>query len=434
MLALPAPAAALEQKLTAADGAAGDLLGFSVAIDGDTAVVGAPQDGGRGAVYIFVRSGDSWAQTAKLTASDGAAGDFLGDSVAIDGDTIVAGTSRDDIGANVNQGSAYTFARTGPAARTETAKLTASDGAAFDGLGNSVAIDGDTIVAGAFGDDVGANENQGSAYTFARTGGDRTQTAKLTASDGAAGDNLGASVAIDGDTIVAGALGDDVGANVNQGSASVFFAANRAPTVRDDSYTTREDRTLSVPAPGVLANDSDPEGQGLRAVLVRTTAHGRLTLRADGSFTYTPDRDYSGPDSFAYRVRDPRGARSNVAMVRITVTAVADAPACTITGTAGNDVIRGTAGRDVICAGSGNDVVSGGGGADIVRGGSGNDVLRGGDGEDRLIGGPGRDVLYGNRGADTLNTQDARRGNDVARGGAGSDSCATDRRDVRSSC
>ncbi len=226
--ALPAPAAALEQKLIASDGAAGDLLGQSVAIDGDTAVVGAPDaNGERGAVYVYQRAGNGWAQTAKLSASD-AGFDFLGDSVAIEGDTIVAGAPG---GTFANKGSVYTFARAGAAARTETAKLTASDGAAGDVLGGSVAIDGDTIVAGAAGDEVGANATQGSVYTFARAGAAaRTETAKLTASDGAAGDALGGSVAIDGDTIVASAPGDDVGANTNQGSASIFGDGGPAPT------------------------------------------------------------------------------------------------------------------------------------------------------------------------------------------------------------
>ena len=89
---------------------------------------------------------------------------------------------------------------------------------------------------------------------------------------------------------------------------------------------------------------------------------------------------------------------------------------CTMTGTAGNDIIRGTPGADVICAGPGNDTVYGRGGKDIIRGGSANDIL------------------YGNGAADSLHTQDAGRGNDVARGGAGADSCTTDPRDVRSSC
>jgi len=227
LLAVPVGAQAAEQRLVATDGAGSHTFGVSVAVDGDTAVVGAPNaDDFRGAVYVFTRSGDSWTQTAKLTASDGAGGDSLGVSVAVDGDTIVAG-------ANTLQGSVYTFARTG-GDRTQTAKLTASDGAAADQLGSSVAVDGDTIVAGAYLDDFGANGNQGSVYTFARTGGDRTQAAKLTASDGATGDNLGSSVAVDGDTIVAGANGDAVGANGDQGSVYTFARAggDRTQTAR----------------------------------------------------------------------------------------------------------------------------------------------------------------------------------------------------------
>ncbi|MDQ4081940.1 MAG: FG-GAP repeat protein, partial [Actinomycetota bacterium] len=239
-----APAAALEQKLIAADGIAEARLGRSVAIEGDTAVVGAPFANGKGAVYVFARSGDAWTQTAKLTASDGAAGDRLGDSVAIEGDTIVAGAPNDDITqggkpfpfpvVKEDQGSVYAFARTGAAARTETAKLTATDGAAGDVLGFSVAIDGDTIVAGARDDDVGTNAGQGSAYAFSRTGtAARTETAKLTATDGAERDRLGFSVAIEGDTIVAGAPGEDLG--TKEGSAYTFGrtgAAARTETAR----------------------------------------------------------------------------------------------------------------------------------------------------------------------------------------------------------
>ena len=223
-LAVASPAAALDQKLTAADGAAGATLGLSVAVDGDTLVLGAPGDaGGRGSVYVFQRSGDSWTQSAKLTATDGAPGDALGSSVAIDGDTIVAGAPDSDIGSNVNEGAAYTFARTGSPARTETAKLTATEAAAGITFGSSVAIQGDTIVVGVPFDAVGTNADRGSVYTFARTGAaTRTEAAKLTTSDGAGGDALGTSVAIDADMIVAGAPDSDIGANANQGSVYTF--------------------------------------------------------------------------------------------------------------------------------------------------------------------------------------------------------------------
>jgi MYXO-CTERM domain-containing protein len=225
-------------KLTASDGAAGDLFGISVGVSGDTVVVGAfLHDIGanlnQGSAYVFVKPGGGWAgaltETAKLTASDGAGGDRFGGSVAVSGDTVVVGALLDDIGANTNQGSAYVFVKPGggwAGALTETAKLTASDGAAGDRFGGSVAVSGDTVVVGALLDDIGANSDQGSAYVFVKPGGGWTTTstfnAKLTASDGAASDNFGFSVAVSGDTVVVGAFADDIGANADQGSAYVL--------------------------------------------------------------------------------------------------------------------------------------------------------------------------------------------------------------------
>ncbi|MEW5928318.1 MAG: Ig-like domain-containing protein [Gemmatimonadota bacterium] len=102
-------------------------------------------------------------------------------------------------------------------------------------------------------------------------------------------------------------------------------AVNDAPTAVDDAYSTDEDVALNVAAPGVLANDTDPEGNPLTAVLVTGPAHGTLTLNADGSFTYTPAANYNGPDQFTYKANDGT-ADSNVATVSITVSGVAEAP------------------------------------------------------------------------------------------------------------
>ena len=219
-------------RLTASDGAAGERFGRSVAVFGDTVVVGAQEDNigansRQGSAYVFVEPAGGWAsgtETAKLTASDGAADDRFG-SVAVSGDTVVVGASFDDIGAKSRQGSAYVFVEPGGswASGTETAKLTAADGEVNDFFGNSVAVSGDTVVVGAFGDDIGANVNQGSAYVFVKpVGGWVTGTeTRLTAADEGTGDNVGSSVAVSGDTVVVGASGGD-GANVNQGSAYVF--------------------------------------------------------------------------------------------------------------------------------------------------------------------------------------------------------------------
>jgi hypothetical protein len=215
-----------QAKLTAGDGAGGDQFGISVAVSGDTSVVGALGDDigantGQGSAYVFTRSGTTWSQEAKLTAGDGAASDGFGWSVALSGDTAVVGAFLDDIGVNIEQGSAYVFTRNGTTWSQE-AKLTAGDGAAGDQFGYSVALSGDTALVGAFGDDIGANASQGSAYVFTRSGTTWSQQAKLTAGDGAASDRFGSSVAVSGDTAVVGVAADDIGANSNQGSAYVF--------------------------------------------------------------------------------------------------------------------------------------------------------------------------------------------------------------------
>ena len=217
-------------KLTASDGAAGDNFGQSVAIVGDTLVVGA--SGGKGSAYVFIEpSVGGWATTssyvAKLTASDGADGDDFGFSVSISGDTIVVGAYQDD------DGSAYVFVKPGGAWKdmTETAKLTA-EGSRSLNFGISVAISGDTVVAGAnwAGSASTGNFGQGAAYVFVKPSSGWATTnafdAKLTASDGVGGylneDHFGRSVAISGNTIVVGTDSDDIGGNKDQGSAYVF--------------------------------------------------------------------------------------------------------------------------------------------------------------------------------------------------------------------
>ena len=173
-----------------------------------------------GILCLCLGSGVAMAQTpqAKLTASDGAAGDNFGVGVAISGDTLVVGAFADDAGA----GSAYVYTRTG-GVWTQQAKLTAADGAAGDLFGISVAVSGDTAVVGAYGDDATAL-NSGSAYVFLRTGEVWTQQPRLTAADGADEDQFGISVAVSGDTAVVGAYGDDATA-INSGSAYVYVGA-----------------------------------------------------------------------------------------------------------------------------------------------------------------------------------------------------------------
>jgi hypothetical protein len=221
------PIVATQQaKLTASDGAKDDELGISVAIDGQTAVAGAyykdgPAGAHQGAAYVFVASGGTWTQQAKLMAADGAADDELGWSVAVSGDTAVAGAFYKDGPAGVHQGAAYVFVRDGTA-WTQQAKLMPADAAANDDFGWSVAVSGDTAVVGAYAKVGAAGAAQGAAYVFVRSGTAWTQQAKLTARDPAANDTFGYAVAISGDTIVVGADGKRGSAGSQQGAAYVF--------------------------------------------------------------------------------------------------------------------------------------------------------------------------------------------------------------------
>src|SRR6266498_3008445 len=210
-----------QQKLLASDAAAGALFGISLAISGETVVVGAPGDDSRGSAYVFARNGGVWSQQQKLLASDAAVGDAFGASVAISGETVVVGAIGDDGAAGRDQGSAYVFARSG-GVWTQQQKLEASDAAANDLFGLSVAISGETDVVGAPLDAGAAGNSQGSAYVFARSGGVWSQQQKLEASDAALGDQFGFSVAVSGGTVVVGAHDDSGAAGRLQGSAYVF--------------------------------------------------------------------------------------------------------------------------------------------------------------------------------------------------------------------
>ena len=209
-------------KLTASDGAANDIFGMSVSISGNTVAVGADSvNSQQGAAYVFTQSGSTWTQTAELTASDGAAGDLFGVSISISGAALVVGANWATVGANDAQGAAYVFTQS-DSGWTQTAKLTASDGKWNQRFGYSVSISGNTVVVGAYAAVVGGNSGQGAAYVFTDFGSGWTQTAKLTASNGAVNDYFGQSVSIDSGMVAVGAPGAAVGANTDQGAAYVF--------------------------------------------------------------------------------------------------------------------------------------------------------------------------------------------------------------------
>jgi hypothetical protein len=211
-------------KLTAADASIGQSFGASVSVSGDTAVIGKMSNDGtstQGAAYVFVRSGGVWMQQAKLTAADGAAGDFFGASVSINGDTVVIGAAGKSINGNTGQGAVYVFVRSG-SIWSQQAEFTGADGSASDGFGGSVSLNGDTALIGASGKTVNGNARQGAAYVFVRSGNTWSEQAELTAADGSATNGFGGSVSLNGDSALIGAGGKPVNGNSGQGAAYVF--------------------------------------------------------------------------------------------------------------------------------------------------------------------------------------------------------------------
>jgi hypothetical protein len=238
------------QKLFALDAVSEDYFGESVGISGDYIVVGATGDDENGDIsgsaYVFQNNGGIWQQVAKLTPSEGSAYDFFGYFSTISGDYIFFGVPYDDDNGN-ESGSVYVFEKPvgGWKDTTETAKLTASDAASADYFGHTIAISGDCIVIGANGND-DAGSQSGAAYVFVKPAEgwiDMTETAKLTASDAAVDDRFGV-VSISGDCIVIGAPKDDDNGS-NSGSAYVFVKPN-------DGWTNMTETAKILPSDGAV--------------------------------------------------------------------------------------------------------------------------------------------------------------------------------------
>lgn len=194
-----------EAKLTASDAAPRDVFGTSVSISGDRALVGASGEsvgGASGYAYVFVRTATGWTEEAKLTASDAALGDRFGYSVSLSGDHALVGAYYDDDGF-INSGSAYVFVRSGNAWAQE-AKLNPSDAAEIGLFGYSVSLSGERALVSSFG-------GSGAAYVFVQTPTGWAQEAKLGASDLALGSFYGVSVSLSDDRAIVGASGDDDG-------------------------------------------------------------------------------------------------------------------------------------------------------------------------------------------------------------------------------
>jgi hypothetical protein len=227
-------------KLLASDAAASDQVGWSVSLSGNTGLVGAIGDDDNGSftgfAYVF-RGLDTATGTinesVKLTASDAAAGDLLGRSVSLSGNTGLVGAYSDDDN-GFRSGSAYVFREldTATGTVTESAKLTASDGAAVDYFGRAVSLSGNTGLVGARNDDDNGSDS-GSAYLFDRLDtatGTVNESVKLTASDGVANDRFGWSVNLDGDRFMIGAIYGD---GTTSGSGKAYTGTVSSMTMLD---------------------------------------------------------------------------------------------------------------------------------------------------------------------------------------------------------
>ncbi len=226
-----------QRELSDRPGAGGEEFGEAVAVSGRTLVVGtihhmaASTDLEQGAAYVFTAPASGWAhakQVAILKAPRGQSEESFGRSVAISGNTIVIGAPFREVGKHTDQGAAYVFVKSvsGWRSASPTAELTAAAGAADEFFGEALAISGNTVLVGAPGRKVGKHAAQGALDIFAvprspQTGTAR-QLAELTVPDGQANDALGISVAISGRTVVAGADLRRVGKTAEQGIAYIF--------------------------------------------------------------------------------------------------------------------------------------------------------------------------------------------------------------------
>lgn len=246
-----------------------DLFGYRVAISGDTIIVGAPQAGignsESGAAYVFVRSQGQWIEQAMLTATDADQGDHFGWSVALDGNTAIIGARRDDVPSQSNTGSAYAFLRSG-SSWVQQAKLIGQGSGTSDQVGAAVAISENTAVIGAPYDNL-PGPNSGSAYVFVRGGSIWSQQAQLQATGATPDEHFGFSVSIDSDRIAVGTVRINHTGTI-PGAAYLFTRVNGlwtqearlAPenSTPDDNFGS----SLSLKGDRLLIGAYDADGSG----------------------------------------------------------------------------------------------------------------------------------------------------------------------------
>ena len=443
-----------QQKLVGSDSALGDLFGTAVVIEGDTLVIGASF---ADAAYVFTRTGDTWTEQQKLIPSDLESFGSFGDSLALEDDTLVIGASFADaayvfsrtndlwsesqrlfrtgfftnfgfsvaiqgdiilVGEatgtdvfGINTGAVHIFERQGAQWLAQQV-LTPSDGESFGLFGVSVAIDGDTLVVGAaFGDSGRTIEgDEGVVYIYTRTGDTWTEQQRLVASDGEFFEVFGWATAIDGDTLVVGAISDG---NIDNpielglsGPGAAYVFTRTGNTWTEQQKLVASDGELEDSFGGSVVLDD-------RMVIVGTGISDTFTfaLGTNAVYLFNLPTTFAGQGPVALCNGEP-------VTVNLALGDVATDGDDVILGTAGPDTINAGAGNDVICALGGDDIINAGNGADIILGGNGNDTINAGQGRDFIEAGAGNDFVSGGKGKDTINGGD---GDDDLRGNEGTD-------------
>lgn len=314
------------EKLVPSDQTEADQTGASVAISGESALVGAPEDDTHGhaggAVHVFERrdSEGSWGEVEKLVAPDTYGFQLFGGSVSVHGELAVIGAHIDEEH-GIEAGAAYVFERADDGSFDYVTKLTASDASEHEEFGSSVSVYRDTIFVGADSADA-AGAYSGAVYLFEpdERGDTFDQTDRFVAQETTAGDVLGTSVDHTDGLALFGASGAS-GPGEDSGVAHVFVS-NATPEASHDQASVELNERASI---DVLENDTDPDGDALSVELEAEPSHGEASVDDEGVISFTPETDYLGDDSLDYRVSDGYGAEStDTATVEITVEAVAE--------------------------------------------------------------------------------------------------------------
>lgn len=310
------PSLAQQAYMKASNAAANSTFGGAIALDGNTIVVGAQSEGTgalrSGAAYVFIRNGTGWTEQAILKAANINADERFGASVALSGNVLVVGApAPPNPGGNpIGSGSVYVFTRSGTA-WSQQARITASNAQLSDDFGRSVALDGNTLVVGAPGEDSALTdvisnnpdegitgdgaENSGAVYVFTHNGAAWTQQAYVKASNTGSGDSFGRSVALDGNTLVVGASEGSSLTGVTAGSPDEVATGNSAVGSGAVYVFTRNGATWSQQAYVKASNTGAGDNFGIRVALTGNT----LAVGATGEDSNLTGVTAGSPDETA---------------------------------------------------------------------------------------------------------------------------------------